>query len=146
MGERWPLRLDFWNLLSVTLNRQQARCTLLLETMDVETRLLGDVEQWAYTNNVSEQGEGCDNCVWKEILQRGSSGFSPDDNIFDNNNSERKSYHVAVVFSVNCIGDVRVSIIFFFFCSFWKKQKRFQLWWDGGDSGFIVQYDITFTF
>ena len=44
MGERWPLVLDFSNVLCVLLNRQQARRTLLLETMDVETRLLSDVE------------------------------------------------------------------------------------------------------
>ena len=43
-GERWPLMLDFSNVLCVLLNRQQARRTLLLETMDVETCLLSDVE------------------------------------------------------------------------------------------------------
>ena len=42
MGERRPLRLDL-------MYRQQARRTLLLETMDVETRLLSDVEQCAFT-------------------------------------------------------------------------------------------------
>ena len=31
------------NVLYVLLNRQQARHTLVLETMDVETRLLSDV-------------------------------------------------------------------------------------------------------
>ena len=36
--------LDFSNVLSVLLIRQQARRTLLLEIMDVETRLLSDVE------------------------------------------------------------------------------------------------------
>ena len=39
---RQPLRLDL-------MYRQQARRTLLLETMDVETRLLSDVEQCVFT-------------------------------------------------------------------------------------------------
>ena len=34
---------SFSNVLYVLLNRQQARHTLVLETMDVETRLLSDV-------------------------------------------------------------------------------------------------------
>ena len=58
MGGRWPLRLDFSNILSVPLNRQQARRTLLLEIMDVETHLLGDVEQWAYTKMSLSKGRG----------------------------------------------------------------------------------------
>ena len=45
LGMLWNMFLwaIFSNVLYVLLNRQQARRTLVLETMDVETRLLSDV-------------------------------------------------------------------------------------------------------